>query len=313
MSEARKYHLNLIVANQFTTQLTQEIRDAVFGNMGTIVSFRIGQNDVESLSKYFQPTFDGDDLLRVPNHNTIVRTLIGGVPTQPFSMNTLPPLGNPNPRLAEALKQLSAAKYGKPKAVVTKEIMDRMATKEQPRPTGGFGAPSPSPFAGASGANQFGGAPASMGAQQQPRPAAPVSGGSFLDDWLSKRRTTPAAAAPASNGFGSNGGAQPAIATPQPQPQLQPQMQPNTAVQAAPANTPKPTETKNISSEEIERNEVDKIAAELKQQLNSSKDKTQAGQSPKGEHEVELKPGKDDTIYIDNEGTLHLANEPDNK
>src|SRR3978361_1552197 len=90
MSEARKYHLNLIVANQFTTQLTQEIRDAVFGNMGTIVSFRIGQNDVESLSQYFQPTFDGDYLLRIPNYNAIVRTLIGGVPTQPFSMATLP-------------------------------------------------------------------------------------------------------------------------------------------------------------------------------------------------------------------------------
>ena len=88
MSEARKYHLNLIVANQFTTQLTEEIRDAVFGNMGTIIAFRIGQNDVESLSKYFQPLFDGDDLLRVPNYNTIVRTLISGVPTQPFSMAT---------------------------------------------------------------------------------------------------------------------------------------------------------------------------------------------------------------------------------
>jgi len=61
--------------------------------MGTIVSFRIGQNDVESLGKYYQPIFIGDDLLRVPNHNTIVRTLIGGVPTQPFSMATLPALG----------------------------------------------------------------------------------------------------------------------------------------------------------------------------------------------------------------------------
>ena len=55
MSEARKYRLSLTVANQFTTQLTDEIRDAVFGNMGTIVSFRIGQNDVDSLARYFQP------------------------------------------------------------------------------------------------------------------------------------------------------------------------------------------------------------------------------------------------------------------
>ncbi len=102
MSEARKFHLNLIVANQFTTQLTEEIRDAVFGNIGTIVSFRIGQNDVDSLSRYFQPQFDGDDLVRVPNYNSIVRTLVNGVPTQSFSMATLPPLGNPNPGLADA-------------------------------------------------------------------------------------------------------------------------------------------------------------------------------------------------------------------
>ncbi len=57
MSEARKYRLNLIVANQFTTQLSEEIRDAVFGNMGTIVSFRVGQNDVEALARYFKPIF----------------------------------------------------------------------------------------------------------------------------------------------------------------------------------------------------------------------------------------------------------------
>ncbi|MGC1176660.1 MAG: ATP-binding protein, partial [Candidatus Saccharimonadales bacterium] len=146
MSEARKYHLNLIVANQFTTQLTEEIRDAVFGNMGTIVSFRIGQNDVEAMSRYFQPIFDGDDLLRIPNYNTIVRTLIGGVPTQPFSMATLPGLGTPNPRLSDALKQLSAAKYGRQKDSIEKEINERMTIKEPPRSAGaGFGS-EPSSF-----------------------------------------------------------------------------------------------------------------------------------------------------------------------
>ncbi len=132
MSEARKFHLNLIVANQFTTQLTEEIRDAVFGNIGTIIAFRIGQNDVEILSRYFQPVFNGDDLLRIPNYNTIVRTLISGVPTQPFSMASLPTLGNPNDRLAEALKQLSAIKYGRQRRVVEKEIVERMTVKPQP-------------------------------------------------------------------------------------------------------------------------------------------------------------------------------------
>ncbi len=152
MSEARKYHLNLIVANQFTTQLTDEIRDAVFGNIGTIVSFRIGQNDVEALGRYFQPAFDGDDLLRVPNYNSIVRTLVNGVPTQPFSMATLPPLGNPNPGLAGALKQLSAAKYGQPRAVVEKAIFERLATKApEPKPfQSPFGSTPAAPRAGAS-------------------------------------------------------------------------------------------------------------------------------------------------------------------
>ena len=171
MSEARKYHLNLIVANQFTTQLSEEIRDAVFGNMGTIISFRIGQNDVESLGKYFQPLFDSDDLLRVPNWNAIVRTLIGGVPTQPFSMAGLPPLGTPNKGLGDALKQLSAAKYGRPKSVVESEIFERLATKEDNLP-------------GVTPATYGGAAPAA------PRPApAPKQPASFLDDWLTKKQT----------------------------------------------------------------------------------------------------------------------------
>jgi hypothetical protein len=227
MSEARKYHLNLIVANQFTTQLTPEIRDAVFGNMGTIVSFRIGQNDIEAIARYFQPTFDADDLLRVPNYNTIMRTLIGGVPTQPFSMATLPPLGNPNPKLAPALKQLSAAKYGRARAGVEKEIFARLATKVDPAPAfnppaagSGFGAAPPrmAPTAGTAPAGA-GFAPGPLQAPPQPAPAnpwrgapaqqpfappaapapaaaapaatkpAPTGTGSFLDEWLNKRQT----------------------------------------------------------------------------------------------------------------------------
>ena len=172
MSEARKFRLNLIVANQFTTQLSDEIRDAVFGNMGTVVSYRIGQNDVEALSRYFQPLFDAEDLLRVPNFNSIVRTLVGGVPTQPFSMAAIEPLGSPNEELGRALKQLSAAKHGRPKAMVEKEIYERLATKppERPKfgPQQGFGSPTPS------------------AGKPMPKPG----GSSFLDDWLAKGATT---------------------------------------------------------------------------------------------------------------------------
>lgn len=195
MSEARKYHLNLVVANQFTTQLTEEIRDAVFGNMGTIVSFRIGQNDVESLTRYFQPMFDSADLLRVPNRNTIVRTLIGGVPTQPFSMATIAPLGTPNPELGQALKQLSAAKCGKPRQVVEKAIFDRMKTPDPPpRAAGAAGR---RPGAAASPYGPYGNAGAGAMPAGAPGGAAGMQpgGGSFLDQWLDKRQRQQSGAA----------------------------------------------------------------------------------------------------------------------
>lgn len=167
LSEARKYHLNLIVANQFTTQLTDEVRDAVFGNIGTIVAFRVGQDeDAEALAKRMRPAFETTDLLRMPNYNAVVRTLIGGVPTNPFSMATLPPLGNANPQLASALKQLSAAKYGRPKGQVEKEIFDRLAT-QTPEPAV---KPFSSGFQPAAGA-----------------PAAPPKPASFMDEWMNKR------------------------------------------------------------------------------------------------------------------------------
>lgn len=203
LSEARKYRLNLIVANQFTTQLTEEIRDAVFGNVGSIVSFRVGADaDADALSKKFQPVFDREDVLRLPNYNTITQILIGGVPTHPFSMATIPPLGTPNPQLSQALKQLSAVKYGRLKASVESEIFGRLATKEEPKPGAGNEAP-------------FGTAPPQYGA----RPAAGAqptkqssTGSSFLDDWLAKRNVKPVvgAAAPVATGPSSSPDSAPA-------------------------------------------------------------------------------------------------------
>jgi hypothetical protein len=191
LSEARKYHLNLIVANQFTTQLTDEIRDAVFGNTGTIVSFRVGQDeDAEALAKRMRPAFDTSDLLRVPNYNAAVRMLVKGVPTQPFSMATLPPLGDPNQKLADALKQLSGAKYGRPKALVEKEIFARLATTPAPAPaTPSFGSSSrSSSFGPGPGSGSFGG-PAAGGTPPSALPKPPGTG-SFLDEWMSKKQTS---------------------------------------------------------------------------------------------------------------------------
>jgi hypothetical protein len=279
MSEARKFRLNLVVANQFTTQLTEEIRDAVFGNIGTIVSFRIGQNDVESLSRYFQPVFDGDDLLRVPNYNSIVRTLVNGVPTQPFSMATLPPLGNPNPGLADALKQLSAAKYGKPKAVVEKDIFDRLATQTPATPTPVNPATKPfqNPFATPgkpSGPAQGPMTPAQnlAGARPMgptvsaPQLAGPAQGTapSFLDEWLAKQRaTTPVPRlSPARTSLPSQS---PPQAFGQPEPMAPAASSPVPA--APPLAAGDNAEPGNVSSVQPDQEEIDDIASELKKNL----------------------------------------------
>lgn len=190
MSEARKFGLNLIVANQFTTQLTEEVRDAVFGNIGTVIALRVGVADAEFLAKQFAPSFDVDDLQRIPNGNAAVRTMIHGVPTQPFSMAGLPPINTDNTELSDALKQLSAAKYGRPRAVVDKEITARISTAPK-----------------ASGA---------AGGALAPRPQKPSSGSSFLDDWLDKKQTN-SFKAPASP-FNNPAQPQQRPASPQPSP-----------------------------------------------------------------------------------------------
>ncbi len=208
LSQARKYHLNLIVANQFTTQLKEEIRDAVFGNVGTVVSFRVGTTDAEFLAKQFAPVFDIEDLQFIPNYNTAVRMMIGGVPVQPFSMATLPPLGSPNKQLAQALMQLSAAKYGRPREAVEKEIFKRLETKA-PSPQLGPGSRSPDSILDELGLRgrpgmappAGGGASSAFSPPPSRRPLAPpsgpppsntpkqqASGSSFLDEWLSKRK-----------------------------------------------------------------------------------------------------------------------------
>lgn len=179
LSEARKYRLNLILANQFMTQLTDKIREAIIGNVGTIISGRIGTTDAELMVKRFSPTFDAEDLTRLPNYETITSVMINNVPSSPFSMSLLPPLGTPNPQLSDALKRLSAAKFGRPRAEVEREIFARLRAGDDAKDK--------------RRSELLGGANA-------PGAAKPVgSGSSFLDEWLAKRQqlktTQPAATA----------------------------------------------------------------------------------------------------------------------
>jgi hypothetical protein len=130
LSEARKYRLNLIMGNQFMTQLTDKIREAIIGNVGTVVSGRIGITDAEILVKKFAPTFDAEDLTKMPNYQSVTSVMINNVPSAPFSMSFLPPMGQSNAQLSDALKRLSAAKYGKSRAQVEKEIFNRLGAAE---------------------------------------------------------------------------------------------------------------------------------------------------------------------------------------
>jgi hypothetical protein len=89
LSMLRKYRLNLILAHQYLTQLNPQMRDAIFGNVATIVSFRIGAVDAELLAQEFYPEFSLADLTSLPNYHIYLKVMIDGVPSRPFSATTL--------------------------------------------------------------------------------------------------------------------------------------------------------------------------------------------------------------------------------
>ena len=124
LSEARKYKLSLAVAHQFIKQLEEKIRDAVFGNVGSIASFRVGAEDAEYLEKQFGPVFTASDIVNLDNHNAYLKLLVNGRPVKPFNIETLaPPEGNT--ANIEKLKELSYLKFGRDRAEVEAEIMKK--------------------------------------------------------------------------------------------------------------------------------------------------------------------------------------------
>ncbi|MEK7606554.1 MAG: type IV secretory system conjugative DNA transfer family protein [Patescibacteria group bacterium] len=121
LSEARKYKLGLTVAHQFIKQLDERIRDAVFGNVGSLCAFRVGSDDAEYLEKQFAPVFDANDLMNIDNRNAIVKMLINGRPERPFTVETIKPEAGDRARIEE-LKALSYDRYGRPRADVERDI-----------------------------------------------------------------------------------------------------------------------------------------------------------------------------------------------
>ena len=169
LSEARKYRLSLVLANQFMTQLKEELREAILGNVGTTITGRIGITDAEIMVKRYTPVFDAEDLTKLPNFESVCVAQIEGVPSAPFSMAWIPPMGHQNAQLGDALRRLSAAKYGHPRAQVEREIAARTSMNQssgnnkQLKNTAG---------AAANTTNKI----------------APSSSSSFLDEWLAKRK-----------------------------------------------------------------------------------------------------------------------------
>jgi hypothetical protein len=173
LSEARKYRLSLVLANQFMTQLSDKIREAIIGNIGTVISGRIGVTDAEMLQKKFSPVFDTEDLTKLPNYQTIASVMMSGVPSSAFSMSLLPPMGHPNPELGQALKKLSSTKYGKPRSEVERQIFERLGQGDTAKKA------------------KIEAVKASQNDRLRtttPSTDIPKSSGSFLDEWLIKKQ-----------------------------------------------------------------------------------------------------------------------------
>lgn len=131
LSEARKYKLNLTIAHQYIPQLTDQIRDSVFGNVGTIGAFRVGATDAEFLEKQFEPGFSRFDLVNLDNFNLIVKMMINNKTSTPFKMQTFPPQKG-NPKIVEPIKKISKLKYSKARAIVEEEIVKRSFVQTPP-------------------------------------------------------------------------------------------------------------------------------------------------------------------------------------
>ena len=124
LSEARKYRLNLTMANQYIAQMSDEVKDAVFGNVGTMMTFQVGYDDAEYISKQFSEVVLPNDLVQLPKHNLYTKLLVDGMPTTPFSAGTMAPIsanGAIEGRRDKVFK-ISRERYSKPREQVEDKI-----------------------------------------------------------------------------------------------------------------------------------------------------------------------------------------------
>jgi len=124
LSEARKYRLGLTVAHQYIEQLQPNIKDAVFGNVGSMIIYRVSPENAAVFEKQLSPTFSPTDVLTLQNFNAFAKILVNGVPEKPFNLR-IPPPPVGNMAITDKVKELSYLKYGRPRAEVETEIFAR--------------------------------------------------------------------------------------------------------------------------------------------------------------------------------------------
>jgi len=134
LSEARKYKLNLVMANQYIDQMTEEVRWAVFWNVGTLVSFQVGHNDSKILSEAFSGDIEDEDLMNQKKYTIYLKQLIDGMPSPIFSAGTFPPYPKDEAEFAERYQkilQVSRERYCKKREIVEEKINKSMAEIER--------------------------------------------------------------------------------------------------------------------------------------------------------------------------------------
>lgn len=131
LSEARKYHLNLILAHQYIDQMPESVRKAIFGNIGTLICFRVGAIDAEYLEKEFLPEFTANDLINLSKYNIYLKLMIDGISSSPFSAKTLPPFEKPRISFKNKIIEFSRAKYAKKREEVENRIKDLLSERKE--------------------------------------------------------------------------------------------------------------------------------------------------------------------------------------
>jgi len=122
LSEARKYKLNLTMAHQYIEQMSEEVRAAVFGNVGTMITFRVGAYDAEVLEKEFAPQFEAEDLVNLGAYQLYLKLMIDGVSSQPFSASSLPPIAKPETNNKDRIIDSSRQQFSRPRNEVEEAI-----------------------------------------------------------------------------------------------------------------------------------------------------------------------------------------------